>query len=84
MRAVFAKQPWALCWIAGSNARGDQVETLFTLRGGVLRERGYHVLPRLPGPPPEPRTPTVVGERKGLARPNPNQEARQHAEQEPA
>ena len=72
MRAVFAKQPWALCWIAGSNARGDQVEKLFTLRGGVLRERGYHVLPRLPGPPPEPQTPTVIGGR------------RQHAQEEPA
>jgi len=74
MRAVFAKQPWALCWIAGSNARGEDVEKLFTLRGGVLRERGYHVLPRLPGPLPDPTD----------ARPKLNQEPKQHAQEEPA
>ena len=38
---LFAMQPFALCWIAGSNARGDEVASLFTLRAGVphsLRE----------------------------------------------
>jgi hypothetical protein len=44
MRAVFAGQPWALCWIAGTNARGDNVVKLFTLHRGALLERGYHVV----------------------------------------
>ena len=49
MRTVFARQPWALCWIAGSNARGDRVAKLYTLRGGSWQERGYHVVDELPG-----------------------------------
>ncbi|MHC4220015.1 MAG: hypothetical protein ACYSU7_16345 [Planctomycetota bacterium] len=44
MRAVFAGQPWALCWIAGTNARAENVIKLFTLRRGALLERGYHVV----------------------------------------
>ncbi|MHC4381777.1 MAG: hypothetical protein ACYTFF_05630 [Planctomycetota bacterium] len=44
MRAVFAGQPWALCWIAGANARGESVVKLFTLHRGALLERGYHVV----------------------------------------
>ena len=44
MRAVFARQPWAVCWIAGTNARGENVAALYTARGGVLRQRGYHVV----------------------------------------
>ena len=44
MRSVFAAQPWALCWIAGTNARGDNVFKLFTLSRGALLERGYHVV----------------------------------------
>ena len=48
MRTVFARQPWALCWIAGTNARGEAVSSLFTFRRGVLRERGYHVTDREP------------------------------------
>ena len=44
MRSVFARQPWALCWIAGTNARGENVSKLFTQRNGVYRERGYGVL----------------------------------------
>ena len=48
MRTVFAGQPFALCWIAGSNARGDEVASLFTLRAGVLQARGYHVVDSIP------------------------------------
>ena len=48
MRTVFAAQPFALCWIAGSNARGEEVARLFTLRGGALQARGYHVVDDLP------------------------------------
>ena len=44
MRTVFAGQPFALCWIAGSNARGEEVATLFTLRAGVLKPRGYYII----------------------------------------
>ncbi len=44
MRTVFAGQTYALCWIAGSNARGDEVATLFTLRAGVLNPRGYYII----------------------------------------
>jgi hypothetical protein len=43
MRALFAAQPWGLCWIAGTNARGGNVAKLFTLSRGALLERGYHV-----------------------------------------
>ena len=48
MRTVFAGQPFALCWIAGSNARGDEVATLYTLQAGVLQARGYHVVESFP------------------------------------
>jgi len=51
MRTVFAGQPFALCWIAGSNARGEEVATLFTLRAGVLRPRGYHIVESFPSHP---------------------------------
>jgi hypothetical protein len=44
MRTVFCRQPWAICWIAGTTLRGDNVARLYTTRGGVLRERGYHVV----------------------------------------
>jgi hypothetical protein len=44
MRTVFAGQPFALCWIAGTNARAEEVSSLFTLRAGVLQARGYHVV----------------------------------------
>jgi uncharacterized protein with PIN domain len=47
MRTVFAGQPFALCWIAGTNARGEEVARLYGLRGGVLRPRGYHIVPDL-------------------------------------
>ncbi len=43
MRTVFAGQPFALCWIAGTNARGEEVARLYCLRGGVMRSRGYHI-----------------------------------------
>jgi hypothetical protein len=45
MRAVFAGQPWSLCWIAGTNARDEDVAKLFTMRCGAPAERGYHVAP---------------------------------------
>ncbi len=47
MRTVFAGQPFALCWIAGTNARAEEVASLFTLRAGVLQARGYHVVQTL-------------------------------------
>ena len=48
MRTVFAGQPFALCWIAGTNARAEEVSSLFTLRAGVLQARGYHVVESFP------------------------------------
>jgi len=48
MRTVFAGQPFALCWIAGTNARAEEVASLFTLRAGVLQARGYHVVESFP------------------------------------
>ena len=48
MRTVFAGLPFALCWIAGGNARGEAVASLFTLRAGVLQARGYHVIDSIP------------------------------------
>jgi hypothetical protein len=48
MRTVFAGQPFALCWIAGTNARSEEVSSLFTLRAGVLQARGYHVVESIP------------------------------------
>lgn len=47
MRTVFARQPFALCWIAGSNARGEEAARLFTLSAGVLAPRGYHIVDNL-------------------------------------
>ncbi|MHC4948428.1 MAG: hypothetical protein ACYTG1_09225 [Planctomycetota bacterium] len=52
MRTVFARQPWALCWIAGTNARGDSVSALYTFRRGVLRRRGYFVTDAEPASAP--------------------------------
>ena len=43
-RAVFHRQPWALCHIFGLNARHDQVDSLYSLSGGRLEERGFYVI----------------------------------------
>ncbi len=43
-RAVFHRQPWALCHIFGLNARHDQVDSLYGLSGGRLEERGFYVV----------------------------------------
>jgi hypothetical protein len=47
-RAVFARQPWALCHIFGLSARGESVHQLFGLNDGRLRARGFYVLPEFP------------------------------------
>ncbi len=47
-RAVFARQPWALCHIFGLSARGEPVHQLFGLRDGRLQARGYYLLPDFP------------------------------------
>ena len=44
-RAVFARQPWAVCHIFGQSARGEPVHQLFGLRNGRLQARGYYLLP---------------------------------------
>lgn len=44
-QSVFAHQPWALCQIFGSNARGEALHGLFTLRQGRFDRRGFFVLP---------------------------------------
>jgi hypothetical protein len=44
-RAVFPAQPWQLALVFGLSARGDRVHTLNGQHGGVLRPRGYHVIP---------------------------------------
>ena len=44
-RAVFARQPWALCHIFGLTARGEPVNQLFGLKDGRLQARGFYVLP---------------------------------------
>ena len=44
-KSVFAHQPWALCQIFGSNARGEALNGLFTLRQNRLQRRGFFVLP---------------------------------------
>ena len=44
-QSVFAHQPWALCHIFGTNARGDALNGLFTLRQNRLHRRGFFVLP---------------------------------------
>ena len=45
MRAVFARQPWALCLIFGLNARKEPVQQLYSLKDGQWQARGYFVLP---------------------------------------
>jgi hypothetical protein len=47
-RAVFARQPWALCHIFGQTARGEPVNQLFGLKDGRLCARGFYVLPDFP------------------------------------
>jgi hypothetical protein len=44
-RAVFARQPWALCHVFGLTARGEPVSQLLGLNEGRLQNRGYYVLP---------------------------------------
>lgn len=44
-RAVFSAQPWQLSHQFGLNARGENVDALFGLRGGCLTERGFRVIP---------------------------------------
>ena len=44
-QAVFNRQPWHLCHIFGINARNDNVENLYTLRGNRLQSRGFYVIP---------------------------------------
>jgi hypothetical protein len=43
-RAVFAKQPWALCHIFGLTARGDKVQSLYTVKDARLQPRGFFLL----------------------------------------
>jgi hypothetical protein len=45
MRAVFSRQPWALCLIFGMNARNEPVQQLYSLKDGLWQPRGYFVLP---------------------------------------
>jgi hypothetical protein len=45
MRAVFARQPWALCQIFGLNARKEPVQQLYALKDGQWQPRGYFLLP---------------------------------------
>lgn len=47
-RAVFARQPWALCHIFGLTARGEPVHQLFGLKDGRLQARGFYLLPDFP------------------------------------
>ena len=47
MRAVFARQPWALCQIFGLNARKEPVHQLYALKDGQWQPRGYFLLPEL-------------------------------------
>jgi hypothetical protein len=44
-QANFHRAPWALCHIFGSNARGDNVQSLYTLRNNRLQSRGFYVVP---------------------------------------
>jgi len=44
-RAVFARQPWALCHVFGLTARGEPVHQLFGLKDGGLKSRGFYLLP---------------------------------------
>jgi hypothetical protein len=50
MRAVFARQPWALCLIFGLNARKEPVQQLYSLKDGLWQARGYFVLPEFDWP----------------------------------
>ena len=45
MRAVFTRQPWALCQIFGLNARKEPVQQLYSLKDGLWQARGYLLLP---------------------------------------
>jgi hypothetical protein len=45
VRAVFARQPWAVCHIFGLAARGDKLNAACTQKDGRLQRRGYFVLP---------------------------------------
>jgi hypothetical protein len=47
-RAVFARQPWALCHIFGLSARGDPVHSLFGVKDGHLQPRGFYLVPDFP------------------------------------
>jgi hypothetical protein len=47
-RAVFARQPFALCHIFGLTARAEPVHSLFGLSDGRLQARGFYVLPDFP------------------------------------
>lgn len=44
-RAVFARQPWALCHIFGWSVRGEPVHQLYGLSDGQLHPRGFYLLP---------------------------------------
>jgi hypothetical protein len=44
-KAVFARQPWALCHIFGLTARGEPSDRLYGLADGRLQSRGFYVLP---------------------------------------
>jgi hypothetical protein len=45
MRAVFARQPWALCQIFGLTARNEPVHKVFSLKDASWQPRGYFLLP---------------------------------------
>ncbi|HEY2952914.1 MAG TPA: hypothetical protein VGK40_10040 [Verrucomicrobiae bacterium] len=45
VRAVFSRQPWAVCHIFGLAARGDKLNAAFTQRDNRLQRRGYFILP---------------------------------------
>lgn len=47
-KAVFARQPWALCHIFGLSARAERVHQLFGLKDGRLQPRGFYLLPSYP------------------------------------
>ena len=50
-KAVFARQPWAMCHIFGLTARGDASDRLFGLADGRLQARGFYLLPDFEIPP---------------------------------
>ena len=45
MRAVFTRQPWALCQIFGLTARKEPVHKLYSLKDACWQPRGYFLLP---------------------------------------